>query len=106
MIELKQLQYLVTCADLHSFSRAAEALYTTQPNVSKVIKSLEEELGLELFQRQNRGIQLTPKGKQIYEYACKVLEHIQQLSEIADTDMKDGVKISPHLACEHFDIKV
>ena len=44
MIETKQLQYLVVCADLKSFSRAAEVLYTTQPNVSKVIRSLEEEI--------------------------------------------------------------
>lgn len=45
MIETKQLQYLVVCAQLRSFSKAAEALYTTQPNVSKVIRMLEDELG-------------------------------------------------------------
>ena len=40
MLEVKELQYFVVCADLSSFSRAAEVLYTTQPNVSKVIRSL------------------------------------------------------------------
>lgn len=95
MIELKQLQYLIMCAEFCSFSRAAEELYTTQPNVSKVIRSLEEELGFELFQRQNRGIQLTTKGRLVYEYACKVLDHIRQLSEIADIDMENGMKNIP-----------
>ena len=47
MLEVKELQYFVVCADLSSFSRAAEVLYTTQPNVSKVIRSLEEKLGLQ-----------------------------------------------------------
>lgn len=42
MLEVKELQYFVVCADLSSFSRASEVLYTTQPNVSKVIRSLEE----------------------------------------------------------------
>ena len=59
MLEVKELQYFVVCADLSSFSRAAEVLYTTQPNVSKVIRSLEEKLGFEVFERDNRGIKLT-----------------------------------------------
>ena len=64
MLEVKELQYFVVCADLSSFSRAAEVLYTTQPNVSKVIRSLEEKLGFEVFERDNRGIKLTRRGRQ------------------------------------------
>lgn len=63
MLEVKELQYFVVCADLSSFSRAAEVLYTTQPNVSKVIRSLEEKLGFEVFERDNRGIKLTRRGR-------------------------------------------
>ncbi|MBR5510379.1 MAG: LysR family transcriptional regulator [Lachnospiraceae bacterium] len=82
-MELKQLQYFVACAELGSFSKAADELYTTQPNVSKIIKSLEEELGFELFERQKRGIQLTEKGQLIYEQAYKAIENINQLSILA-----------------------
>ena len=71
MLEVKELQYFVVCADLSSFSRASEVLYTTQPNVSKVIRSLEEKLGFEVFERDNRGIKLTRRGRQAYEYAGK-----------------------------------
>ncbi len=84
MIELKQLQYLTVCAELGSFSKAADKLYTTQPNVSKVIKSLEKELGVELFIRKQRGIQLTDKGRLICEQANKMLENMNQLSLLTD----------------------
>jgi len=94
MIEVKQLQYLVVCADLQSFSRASEVLYTSQPNVSKVIKSLEEELGFPLFERNNRGIWLTKRGKQVYDYASKVIENVEQLSLFAGMDQKEEFRLS------------
>lgn len=95
MIETKQLQYLVVCADLQSFSKAADVLYTSQPNVSKIIRTLEQELGFLLFERQNRGIQLTKKGKQVYDYACRALENVNQLAAFAGMD--EGEEFS--MAC-------
>lgn len=94
MIEMKQLQFFVVCADTQSFSRAAKILYTTQPNVSKVIRSLEEELGFELFARQSRGIQLTGRGRHVYEYACKAIDNVQQLSDFARMDKGEELLIS------------
>ena len=58
-MDLKQLQYLVTCAQAGSFSDAAKTLYSTQSSVSKVIKALEDNLGMQLFERLPRGIRLT-----------------------------------------------
>lgn len=86
MIETKQLQYLVVCAQLHSFSRAAEVLYTTQPNVSKVIRTLEEELGFPVFVRESRGITLTARGQRVYEYASRAMESVEQLKAFARMD--------------------
>ena len=60
MLEVKELQYFVICADVRSFSKAARVLYTTQPNVSKVISSLEKELGRKLVERSSRGLRITP----------------------------------------------
>lgn len=94
MIEMKQLQFFVVCADLQSFSRAAEVLYTTQPNVSKVIKSLEDELGFDLFIRQNRGIVLTGRGRHVYDYACKAIDNVQQLSDFARMDKGEELLVS------------
>lgn len=94
MLEVKELQYFVVCADLSSFSRAAEVLYTTQPNVSKVIRSLEEKLGFEVFERDNRGIKLTRRGRQAYEYAGKILEQEHQLAQIYKIDDREEFSIS------------
>lgn len=94
MIEMKQLQYMVVCADLHSFSRAAEVLYTTQPNVSKVIHSLEEELGFDIFVRQSRGIELTPRGRRVYEYASRAVDSVQQMESFARMDRGEELLVS------------
>lgn len=86
MIEIKQMQFLAACVETNSFSRAAQILYTTQSSVSKVIRSLEEELGFELFERNNHGITLTDRGKRVYEYAKVALENVQALSDYARMD--------------------
>lgn len=72
-MDLKQLQYFVVSVDCGSFKNAAELLYTTQPHVSKTVKSLEDELGCALLERRTRGVQATETGKHIYDYARQVL---------------------------------
>ncbi len=62
-MEIKQLEYFLAVCERGSFNKAADCLYTTQPNVSKVINNLEQELGRELFKRTYKGIELTPYGK-------------------------------------------
>lgn len=72
-MDMRQLKYFVVCAEQKSFSKAAELLYTSQPHVSMVIKSLEEELGQPLFERSAKGMTLTQTGKINYEYARSML---------------------------------
>lgn len=79
MIEIKQIQYFVACAQTGSFSKAAEILFTTQPSVSKIIKSMEEALNVRLFERYAKGISLTPEGEKVYRYARPILENLQKL---------------------------
>lgn len=61
-MELYQLKTFVMVADVGNLTRAAEQLHTSQPAVSAHIKALEEELGLPLFERTPKGMQLTPSG--------------------------------------------
>ena len=91
-MELKQLQYFIVCAQELSFSGAAQKLFTTQPNVSKVIKALEEELGYQLFERHSKGISLTESGEKLYEYALKINENLNKIEQLKrnETDMADG----------------
>ncbi len=70
-MDLKQMQYFVASVDSGSFKRASEILYTSQPHISKTIKSLETELHMELLQRTARGVNVTAAGRKVYEYACR-----------------------------------
>lgn len=93
-MDLKQLQYFVACAQTGSFSDAAKVLYSTQPSVSKVIKSLEDTLGMQLFERLPRGIRLTVQGQEVYHYACRITNEIDVLENMASRGMTKWVRIS------------
>lgn len=80
-MELKWFRYFVVSVDAGSLSRAAEALYTTQPNVSKIIKELEDSLGVSLLERGRRGVVMTEEGQQIYKYARQMLECSENISD-------------------------
>lgn len=62
MPSLKQIRYFLTVADLGGFTQAAAALFVAQPALSRQIAQLEEELGFQLFEREPRGVRLTPAG--------------------------------------------
>ena len=71
---LNQLQYAVTVTNSKSMNEAAKSLFMSQPSLSASIRDLEEEVGVELFRRTNRGISLTPEGEEFIGYAKQVLE--------------------------------
>lgn len=93
-MELRQLQCLVECAKTQSFSQAAALLFTTQSNVSKMISSLEDELGHKLFERKQRGIILTEKGRQVYHYALSIVECSRNLLECVEEGNSEELHIS------------
>jgi len=62
-MELRQLEYFLMVSDLASFTRAAERLYVSQPAVTNAVRSLEEELGIQLLDRSQRKVTLTAEGK-------------------------------------------
>lgn len=70
-----------TVAKYKSFTRAAEATLTNQPNLTRAVKTLEKQLGCILFERTNKGVQLTEDGKTLYEHLSVAFEHIQAAEE-------------------------
>ncbi|WP_042455120.1 LysR family transcriptional regulator [Neobacillus dielmonensis] len=74
-MELKQLHYFSQVVKQGSFTKAAIALYTSQPSVSNAIKELEKELGVELLIRSIRKIELTDTGRLLFNY-CQQIEHL------------------------------
>lgn len=82
-MELYQLNTFVKIADEGSLTRAAELLFTSQPAISAQLKALEEELGVALFERSSRGMQLTAKGQLLYKQAADTLAAAAKLKNDA-----------------------
>jgi LysR family hydrogen peroxide-inducible transcriptional activator len=82
-MNLRDLRYLVTLAELLHFGRAAEACHVSQPTLSTQIRKLEEELGVALVERAPRHVMLTPAGLDIATRARRVLAEVEQMRETA-----------------------
>lgn len=75
-MNLQWLYYFNTIAELEHYTRAAEKLHVSQSNLSHAIKELENELGVQLFERQGRNIKLTKYGEIFQPYVILSLIHI------------------------------
>ena len=78
---LQQLKYVTEVADRGSITEAAKSLFIAQPSLSAAIHELEEEIGVALFLRSNRGVLITPEGAEFLGYARQV---VQQAALIED----------------------
>lgn len=74
MITLQQLKYVIEVSRSRSISKAAQNLFISQPSLSNTIKELENEIGIVLFLRTNKGIILTTEGSEFLGYARQVVE--------------------------------
>ena len=89
-MNLRQLYYFKTIAELEHCTKAAEALYVSQPSLSHAIHELETELHVKLFTRQGRNIKLTKHGEIFYPHVKKTIETLEngisQLQDYIDPD--------------------
>lgn len=77
---LQNMRYIVAVAEYHSVSQAAAALYMTQSALSAAVKDAEEELGIQIFLRTNRGVKLTPDGEDCLRYCREILERADRFA--------------------------
>jgi LysR family hydrogen peroxide-inducible transcriptional activator len=80
---LTELRYIVAVARERHFGRAAETCFVSQPTLSVAVKKLEEELGLQLFERGAGEVSVTPAGQRIVAQAQRVLEEAARIKELA-----------------------
>ena len=86
-MDLRALRYFVEVVRQNGFTRAANTLHVTQPTISKMVKSLEDELGGPLLLREGRSVRLTDAGKVVYERGLVLLDEAKLLrQEVAEVD--------------------
>lgn len=82
-MKLRDLEYAVAVAETAHFGRAADACHVSQPTLSGQIKKLEESLGVELFERTNRSVRLTPVGERVVAIARTMLRSASEIEQTA-----------------------
>jgi LysR family hydrogen peroxide-inducible transcriptional activator len=83
-MNLRDLNYVIAVAELRSFVQAAELCCVSQPTLSMQIRKLEDELGVQLFERTNKSVLPTAVGGQIIEAARRIASEVESIREIAD----------------------
>lgn len=82
-------RYALAIAAAGSISKAAEKLLVAQPNLSRAIKELEEDIGITIFERSSTGMMLTPDGEEFLGYARKIIGQIDEVDRL----YKDGAPV-------------
>ncbi|MES2983745.1 MAG: LysR substrate-binding domain-containing protein [Pseudomonadota bacterium] len=82
-MNLRDLQYLVAVADHQHFSKAAQACHVSQPTLSMQLKKLEDYLGVQLLERSNKKVMVTPIGKIVVERARRMMQEAHAIEQVA-----------------------
>lgn len=101
---LQQLRYAVTIAESPSMNEAAKRLFIAQPSLSGAVQDLEEEIGITIFNRSNRGIVPTPEGEEFLGYARQIMEQYQLLDDRFIS--KKSVKKKFSVSTQHYTFAV
>lgn len=80
-MRIQQLEYLERIVEAGSINEAAKRLFLTQPSLSNAIKELENEMGIQIFQRSSGGISLTAEGREFMTYSKQILDQVNLMNE-------------------------
>ena len=97
-MNLRDLEYFAAVAHHRHFGKAAKLCFVSQPTLSGQIRKLEDELGVQLFERNNRNVRLSEAGQVILKKKKKILQEVSELEELAK-DFTDPFTGHLHFAC-------
>ena len=80
-MRIQQLEYLERIVEAGSINEAAKRLFLTQPSLSNAVKELENEMGIQIFQRSSGGISLTAEGREFMTYSKQMLDQVNLMNE-------------------------
>lgn len=92
-MDLRQLEYFVKSVEEKSFLRAAEKLFTSQPNISKSIAKLEKEIGVSLLNRIGKGVIVTQQGEKFYHYAKNILQQVEIMKDFSNSEINENLSV-------------
>lgn len=101
---LQQLKYLVTVAQYKNITAAAEKLFISQPSLSNSIHNLEQEMGVTVFARSNKGLKITREGEELLSYARNLLEQAEIMEDRFCKNINRKPKLS--VSCQHYSFAV
>lgn len=93
-MNLTHLKYVVEVERLGSITKAAAALYMGQPNLSKAIREMENEVGIPIFKRSAKGVIPTEKGREFLQYAKAILVQLDKMENLYKDNAGDSVRFS------------
>lgn len=101
---LQQLKYVVAVADTKNITEASKRVFISQPSLTASIQDLENEMGIKIFSRSNKGVTITNEGDEFLSYARQVLEQASVLEE----RYKTGENANPifSVSCQHYSFAV
>jgi len=82
-MNLRDLKYIIAVAESRHFGKAAERCFVSQPTLSGQIKKLEDQLGIAIFERTNRSVEITPVGEEILAHARRIMEQVDGIEQVA-----------------------
>lgn len=93
-LRLWALEYIVEVAKTGSISKAAQNLYLSQPHLSNTVKSVENEMGVQIFKRSAKGMEITEDGKAFVKVASDILKQVESLEEMYYSTPGECMKLS------------
>lgn len=101
---LQQILYAITIADAKSMNKAAERLYISQPSLTSAMRELEKEIGITIFLRTSRGVEITNDGQEFLTHAAQVYQQYELLSDKYSGD--GAVKRKFGVSTQHYSFAV
>ena len=104
VMTLQQLKYVEAVARCKNISKAAEAVFISQPSLTAAIHQLEEEMNIQIFSRTNKGVEITKEGELFLGYARQVLEQ----ADLLENQFKGKSELAPvfSVSCQHYSFAV
>lgn len=91
----KELSIFVSLASSLNFGQTAERFFVTQPTMSKMVRNIEDKLGVRLFERTTRSVTLTAQGRDLLEVAARIVDEYENgLTELAEAARQRGQRLS------------